>query len=806
MEDRTGQQLGNYKILRQVGQGGFADVYLAEHIHLRTQAAIKILQVRLGENNKQNFLNEARTIAHLVHPYIIRVLDFGIQDNTPFLVMDYAPNGTFRQRFLQGRPLPAAPLVPYIKQTAAALQYGHDKKLIHRDVKPENMLLSHNDEVLLSDFGLALIAYNSNSRSPTETAGTAAYMAPEQLQGKPKPASDQYALGIIAYEWVTGDCPFHGSFFEIASQQVLAPPPPMRDKAPQTPLEIEKVIMRALEKDPQKRFPTVRDFALSLEEACLSSKQYTFKMPFQTGNSGRSSDKYIYANSQSHPSNENNYASPGETIRNSTNETVASDTRYTGGLGQAPAAISQSERLRPPLPPTDFANTPPITPHQFNSGTRNSFSNMRSVPERSLSQGNLPTFPGPGPVSQQNLPVFPADPPLFPSERSPRGQVPPLGARPISQANPALMAALQQSMNSSGSHAAEKIPETPGSISGPRSAPLAGPTAQQQPPDVAWSTRDAHQIARARDEQIAAKFAFKTNDDDEPVANRKPVWESPQNRLVIILVALLIILGGVGISLFASNSVVQQDTQQQNATEAPSTTNGGQSAAAAKATQTARIKQATTNPYDTNGTGSLVLNDPLTSNHHTWQEGADSTAITAGTCAFTNQGYRIIAPALEPTMCFENKDTYSNFTYQVDMKFVAIGQRFSGAGIVFRGNVSTKEYYFFEIYASGNYTLQKCTAAAGCANPIDGYKLGKPALTSFKSGLNIKNTLAVVANGDTFTLFVNQQKVSTITDQISAPFTSGHIGVLATGGNDTGVDSPTNTATNVIFSQAKVWR
>src|SRR5258708_32895300 len=140
MDDRIGKQLGNYRLLQLLGQGGFADVYLSEHIHLHTQAAIKVLQLRLIENNVQNFLNEARTIAHLVHPYIIRVLDFGVQDNVPFLVMDYASKGTFRQRFLNGhgQRLPATPLFPYIKQAAAALQYAHDKKLIHRDVKPEN--------------------------------------------------------------------------------------------------------------------------------------------------------------------------------------------------------------------------------------------------------------------------------------------------------------------------------------------------------------------------------------------------------------------------------------------------------------------------------------------------------------------------------------------------------------------------------------------------------------------------------------------------------------------------------------------
>src|SRR5438874_217663 len=172
MDGRIGKQLGNYRLIRLLGQGAFADVYLSEHILLRTQTAIKELQLRLIENNVQNCLTEARTIDHLVHRYIIRVLDFGVQDNIPFLVMDYAPKGTFRQRFLNGhgQRLPATPLFPYIKQAAAALQYAHDKKLIHRDVKPENMLLGPNDEVLLSDFGFALIQ-SSNSRTSTETAG-----------------------------------------------------------------------------------------------------------------------------------------------------------------------------------------------------------------------------------------------------------------------------------------------------------------------------------------------------------------------------------------------------------------------------------------------------------------------------------------------------------------------------------------------------------------------------------------------------------------------------------------------------------
>src|SRR5215472_13184526 len=273
MEQRHDRLLGNYRILRMLGQGSFADVYLGEHIHLHTQAAIKVLQVRLVESNIQSFLNEARTIAHLVHPYIIRVLDFGVEANTPFLVMDYAPQGTFRQRFLQGKPLPPTALFPFIKQAASALQYAHDKKLIHRDVKPENMLLGPNEEILLSDFGFVLIQ-TSLTRPSIETAGTASYMAPEQFQGKPQPASDQYSLGVIAYEWLTGSCPFQGTFIELASQHLMTQPPSLIQRVPGLSAQVAQVVMTALEKEPDERFPSVRDFARALEHACLNSNNH----------------------------------------------------------------------------------------------------------------------------------------------------------------------------------------------------------------------------------------------------------------------------------------------------------------------------------------------------------------------------------------------------------------------------------------------------------------------------------------------------------------------------------------------------
>src|SRR5436309_5600470 len=138
MSDKVGQQLGNYRLVRLLGQGGFAQVYLGEHIHLETQAAVKVLHTQVGSNEMKLFLKEARTIAHLEHPRIVRVLEFGIENDSPYLVMTYAPKGSLRQRHPKGEKLPLNVIIPYVEQIAEALQYINDQKLVHRDVKQEN--------------------------------------------------------------------------------------------------------------------------------------------------------------------------------------------------------------------------------------------------------------------------------------------------------------------------------------------------------------------------------------------------------------------------------------------------------------------------------------------------------------------------------------------------------------------------------------------------------------------------------------------------------------------------------------------
>ncbi|HZS78118.1 MAG TPA: serine/threonine-protein kinase [Ktedonobacteraceae bacterium] len=270
MTDHVGQKLGNYRLVRLLGQGGFAEVYLGQHVFLDTQAAIKVLHTRLESEDIAPFLNEARTVARLAHPNIVRVLEFGVEGDIPYLVVDYAPNGTMRKRYPRGTRLPLNPVVYYVMQLATALQYAHEQKVIHRDIKPENILIGRHNELLISDFGIALISQSSRYESTQgmqEIAGTVAYMAPEQIQSQAVPASDQYALAVVVYEWICGDRPFHGSFTEIAVKHTMVPPPSLREKVPTLPEEVEKVIMKALAKDPKERYPSILDFALALEEA-----------------------------------------------------------------------------------------------------------------------------------------------------------------------------------------------------------------------------------------------------------------------------------------------------------------------------------------------------------------------------------------------------------------------------------------------------------------------------------------------------------------------------------------------------------
>ncbi|HEU5368578.1 MAG TPA: serine/threonine-protein kinase, partial [Ktedonobacterales bacterium] len=269
MSDYRGQHFGNYQLTKLLGEGGYAQVYLGEQVFLKTKVAVKVLRAHLDEEKVKQFCFEANTIARLEHPHIVRLLDFGVENAAPYLIIDYAPNGTLRQRHHQGIPIPLATVVSYVEQIAEALDYAHQQKIIHRDIKPENLLVGRKDEVLLSDFGIAVVAHQTTSLTTQDGLGTISYVAPEQLRSRPRPASDQYALAAVVYEWLTGSTLFQGSPIEVAMQHLEVSPPPMREVGNLFPADVEQAIRRALEKQWQMRYTSVREFANALHDASL---------------------------------------------------------------------------------------------------------------------------------------------------------------------------------------------------------------------------------------------------------------------------------------------------------------------------------------------------------------------------------------------------------------------------------------------------------------------------------------------------------------------------------------------------------
>ena len=269
---QVGQQLGNYRLLRLQAQDSFADIYLGEHVFLKTQATIKVVQAALTGEELESFLAEVRVIARLKHSNIVRVLEFGVEGAIPFLVTDYAPNGSLRQLHPDGSLLPAITILDYVRQIAAALQYVHNEHLVHGNLRPENILLGSQNQPLLSDFGTVALDQDTiptHIRPATGQNTTVAldFRAPEQLVGKSCPDSDQYALAVIVYEWLNGHHPPRKLSGDTIDPLPSAPTQPLGESALEVAPTAEQVILKALAKEPERRFATVSDFAHALEQA-----------------------------------------------------------------------------------------------------------------------------------------------------------------------------------------------------------------------------------------------------------------------------------------------------------------------------------------------------------------------------------------------------------------------------------------------------------------------------------------------------------------------------------------------------------
>ena len=268
MRTYVGHHLGQYYLARWIGRGGFADVYEAYDRFLRRRVAIKVLHARFTQENFHAFLNEARMLALLAHPHIIKVMEFNVQGKIPYLVMELAVKGTLSQRHPIGRQLSLDLVSEYVRQIANALEYIHTFRggMAHLDIKPENMLIAEDGRILLNDFGIATFL-KKNASGAKKCMGTLYYMAPECFEGKASFVSDQYALAVVVFSWLTGNYPFNGCSGEIVWKHINEAPPSLRVLRPDIPLAVEQVIRQGMAKKAEDRFESVREFDLALEAA-----------------------------------------------------------------------------------------------------------------------------------------------------------------------------------------------------------------------------------------------------------------------------------------------------------------------------------------------------------------------------------------------------------------------------------------------------------------------------------------------------------------------------------------------------------
>jgi serine/threonine protein kinase len=270
MVNPIGMTLGPYRLIDQIGRGGMATVYKAYQPALDRYVALKVLPAHLTDEPGfgRRFKREAHAVAKLEHPHILPVYDYGREEELSYIAMRYVEGGTLKQ--LLGQPLELPLIVKLIGQIADALDHAHEHGVIHRDVKPSNVLLDQEKWALLTDFGVARIVEATEQITATGVGvGTPAYMSPEQGQGKRVDRrSDIYSLGVVLYEMLTGRVPYEADTpIGVVWKHVNEPLPLPRSINPEIPEGVERVVLKAMAKEPEDRFRSAKEIAGAVTQA-----------------------------------------------------------------------------------------------------------------------------------------------------------------------------------------------------------------------------------------------------------------------------------------------------------------------------------------------------------------------------------------------------------------------------------------------------------------------------------------------------------------------------------------------------------
>ena len=766
-----GQQLGRYHLLQRVGSGGMGEVYLAQDPGINRQVAIKVVRAEgaaysatgrgtmtgkgtlygagtLGSKDAAHlFQREAKAIAMLDHPGILPLYDYGEQYINgvmlTFLVMPYREEGSLANWLQKGgfALLSVQNVEQILQQAATALQYAHDRQVVHQDVKPSNFLIRTSREnpkrpdLLLTDFGIAKLSMLT-TRASQIIRGTPTYMAPEQWEGHPVPATDQYALAVMVYELLTGRPPFHGTPMQMMYAHVNTQPQAPSLLNPRLSSAIDAVVLRGLAKRPEERFPSIIAFAFAFRQAlrsidpsiavgASSPDLSTFVKTQNTLGSGGFTATLAISEDEAHAGANRTLRLPGGRqvriripagIQDGQVISVMDQSETTGGGGS-----TNKVRLMLSIVRTS-GNAPPLL-----------------VSEKAAMSDDVTALVGSENATVHSNPTLPADDSRIPPRNT--ANMPP---------------------NREGVRLSNVAPLT----SRP-TATDAGLAPNQYEPSIADQRRKLSKV----------------------------------NVIVLLMLVCLLVFGSAGVFYYlgerfsAPGVDVQATGTVQSITLLTATaqahaTRDAQIGATATVKANATATTSGANPYPPYS-GLLALNDPLNENNHghPWQVFSDNAR--GNSCQFVDGTYHVVDMPHYGGACFASTTDFSNFTYQVEMTFVKAGQSFDGGGIAIRG--SGNNYYYFEIFESGRYTFTACTGN-DCSHAVaKGLSQGIP---SFHIGLNQPNTIAVVANGNIFNLYVNGAHVA---GPVSDPkFTSSH-GMIGVYGEANDV------TTEVVYRNAKVW-
>jgi len=718
----AGQQLGHYRLVRLIGQGGMGEVYLAEDIRISRQVAVKVVRSERQPHPSTEALREAerlfqremKAISWLDHPHILGFHDFGEQlvatGSLIYMVMPYRPEGSLVDWLVRrgSNWLPPQDVAHLIVQAASALQHAHDHNVIHQDVKLSNFLVRVNadhpayPDLFLVDFGIARVI-SATSTASKSIRGTSSYMAPEQWSGDVVPASDQYALAIMSYQLLAGQLPFQGRPEQIMFQHLtVSPKPPSELNASLSPA-IDAVILRALAKKSDERFPSIKAFALALQQALDYADQRAMLA-----------------------------ISKAEALQGGSRAVTLSDGRQVTVM--VPPGTQHGQVLHLPNLGALYYNGGPRGPLLLTL----SMDQDKAIPFLvNTGKDDLPTMPASGNLVKQppstsytNEPLPYIDKPESVSPMvlgSPPGATPPAASSPI----------------------------TPPSVSSLPITPL---------PD---STIPASRLLSETD-TVPPPPDYTTGNRNKPLKQR---------ALLFIILALLLIVSTIVVVTSGNNTIA---TNNANATASALSIAHANATATAQAwaRSTATFIAANRDPYQPSGP--LAFVDSL-SQPNKWQNGSNTNF--GGKCQFVNGAYQISQSSLNKNFICDERAQYSNFAFEVKM---IIDQGDCG-GMTIRDNSDSSNLYLFLVCQDGSYHFAKYTST------ITNSSLASSNSSAINQGTGQSNTIAVVANGSSFDLYINSQKIDSASDNT---YNKGYIGLLA---------HAYNNATTVTYQDARAW-